>query len=174
MAVVFADVCAHRLILSPKARIAETTAKDVLAEVVQQVRRPTTSERWRKIGSFLLYGCCYGWQRGHGAWAIWPGGILLASALCAAAEIAAACALRKRLTAQLSAAVSCRKGEELPVTVTVANSGLLSCLRVQADVQCRNLLTGEVTHAAACLPAGGTPRPRRYAPSGPDTAASWS
>lgn len=37
---VFADVCAHRLILSPKARIAETTAKDVLAEVVQQVRRP--------------------------------------------------------------------------------------------------------------------------------------
>lgn len=37
---VFADVCAHRLILSPKAKIAETTAKDVLAEVVQQVRRP--------------------------------------------------------------------------------------------------------------------------------------
>mgnify|MGYP002586689499 FL=1 len=37
---VFSDVCAHRLILSPKARIAETTAKDVLAEVVQQVRRP--------------------------------------------------------------------------------------------------------------------------------------
>lgn len=33
---------------------------------------PTTSERWRKIGSFLLYGCCCGWQRGHGAWAIWP------------------------------------------------------------------------------------------------------
>mgnify|MGYP002548194145 CR=1 FL=1 len=40
VAAVFADVCAHRLILSPKARIAETTAKDVLAEVVQQVARP--------------------------------------------------------------------------------------------------------------------------------------
>ena len=40
VAAVFADVCAHRLILSPKARIAESTAKDVLAEVVQQVRRP--------------------------------------------------------------------------------------------------------------------------------------
>ena len=40
VAAVFSDVCAHRLILSPKARIAETTAKDVLAEVVQQVRRP--------------------------------------------------------------------------------------------------------------------------------------
>ena len=40
VAYIFADVCAHRLILSPKARIAETTAKDVLAEVVQQVRRP--------------------------------------------------------------------------------------------------------------------------------------
>ena len=67
------------------------------------------------------------WARGVGNMA---GGILLASVLCAA-------------------------GEELPVTVTVANSGLLSCLRVQADVQCRNLLTGEVTHAAACLPAAG-------------------
>ena len=40
VAYIFADVCAHRLILSPKARITETTAKDVLAEVVQQVRRP--------------------------------------------------------------------------------------------------------------------------------------
>ena len=37
------------------------------------------------------------WARGVGNMA---GGILLASALCAAAEIAAACALRKRLTAQ--------------------------------------------------------------------------
>lgn len=40
VAYIFADVCAHRLILSPKARIAETTAKDVLAEVLQQVLRP--------------------------------------------------------------------------------------------------------------------------------------
>ena len=40
VAYIFADVCAHRLILSPKARIAETTAKDVLAEVLQQVARP--------------------------------------------------------------------------------------------------------------------------------------
>ena len=37
---VFADVCAHRLILAPKARIAETTAADILAELLQQVRRP--------------------------------------------------------------------------------------------------------------------------------------
>ena len=40
VAYIFADVCAHRLILSPKARITETTAKDVLAEVLQQVARP--------------------------------------------------------------------------------------------------------------------------------------
>ena len=41
VAAVFADVLTpSRPILSPKARIAETTAKDVLAEVVQQVRRP--------------------------------------------------------------------------------------------------------------------------------------
>ena len=92
------------------------------------------------------------WARGVGNMA---GGILLASVLCAAAEIAAACALRKRLTAQLSAAVSCRKGEELPVTVTVANSGLLSCLRVQAVVRCRDLLTGEETRSTARFPVSG-------------------
>ena len=40
VAYIFADVCAHRLILSPKAKITETTAKDVLAEVLQQVARP--------------------------------------------------------------------------------------------------------------------------------------
>ena len=40
VAYIFADVCAHRLILSPKAKITETTAKDVLAEVLQQVPRP--------------------------------------------------------------------------------------------------------------------------------------
>ena len=40
VACVFADVCAHRLILSPKARIAETSAADVLAELLEQVARP--------------------------------------------------------------------------------------------------------------------------------------
>lgn len=40
VAYIFADVCAHRLILSPKAKITETKAKDVLAEVLQQVPRP--------------------------------------------------------------------------------------------------------------------------------------
>ena len=37
---VFSDVCAHRLILSPKARIAETSAAEVLEAVLQQVIRP--------------------------------------------------------------------------------------------------------------------------------------
>ena len=37
---VFIDVCAHRLILSPKARIAETSAAEVLQAVLQQVIRP--------------------------------------------------------------------------------------------------------------------------------------
>ena len=37
---VFADVCAHRLILSAKARITETSAADVLAELLAAVPRP--------------------------------------------------------------------------------------------------------------------------------------
>lgn len=33
---VFTDVCAHRLILAPKARISDTSAKDILKEIVEQ------------------------------------------------------------------------------------------------------------------------------------------
>ena len=40
---VFADVCAHRIVLSPKARISETSPSDVLAEVLRQVISEKTS-----------------------------------------------------------------------------------------------------------------------------------
>ena len=37
---VFIDVCAHRLFLAPKAKIADTTAADILTDLLGQVRRP--------------------------------------------------------------------------------------------------------------------------------------
>ena len=37
---VFIDVCAHRLFLAPKAKIADTTAADILTGLLGQVRRP--------------------------------------------------------------------------------------------------------------------------------------
>lgn len=40
IACIFADVCAHRLVLSPKARIAETSAADILQSILEQVTRP--------------------------------------------------------------------------------------------------------------------------------------
>ena len=40
IAEVFADVCNHRIILTPKAKITETTAAMVLAEVLEQVETP--------------------------------------------------------------------------------------------------------------------------------------
>ena len=40
VAYIFSDVCAHRLILSAKARITDTSASDVLAEVLAAVPRP--------------------------------------------------------------------------------------------------------------------------------------
>ena len=40
VAYIFSDVCAHRLILSAKARITETSASDVLAAVLAAVPRP--------------------------------------------------------------------------------------------------------------------------------------
>lgn len=37
---VFADVCAHRLVLSPKARMTNTSAQDVLREILAAVQEP--------------------------------------------------------------------------------------------------------------------------------------
>ena len=37
---VFIDICAHRLFLAPKAKIADTTAADILIGLLGQVRRP--------------------------------------------------------------------------------------------------------------------------------------
>lgn len=37
---VFADVCAHRLVLSPKARMANTSAKELLGEILDSVPEP--------------------------------------------------------------------------------------------------------------------------------------
>lgn len=38
---VFADVCAHRLVLRPQARVDGVTARDILAEILHQVRPDT-------------------------------------------------------------------------------------------------------------------------------------
>ena len=92
------------------------------------------------------------WAQGKGNMAAC---ILIGTVVCAVMEIIIAFALRKKLTAELSAGISCRKGEELPVTVTVRNSGVFSCLRVQAVVRCRDLLTGEETRSTALFPVSG-------------------
>ena len=110
------------------------------------------------------------WAQGKGNMAAC---ILIGTVACAVMEIIIAFMLRKKLTAELSAGISCRKGEELPVTVTVRNSGVFSCLRVQAVVRCRDLLTGEETRSTARFPVSGKARRRRSATSAPGAAASW-
>ncbi len=81
------------------------------------------------------------------AWALGAGnvsgGILLGSLLLALGEVLLARRVRKRLSASLTAALSCRKGGQLPVTLTVTNTGLFTAPQVRAVVRCRNLLTGE-------------------------------
>ena len=42
---VFADVCAHRLVLRPQARVDGVTARDILAEIMQQVRPAAQAQR---------------------------------------------------------------------------------------------------------------------------------
>ena len=42
---VFVDVCAHRLLLRPQARVDGVTAKDILNEVLQKIKPPAAGER---------------------------------------------------------------------------------------------------------------------------------
>ena len=44
VAAIFVEVSAHRLLLSPKARLANQTAEDILAEVLKEVKMPVTGE----------------------------------------------------------------------------------------------------------------------------------
>ena len=37
---IFTDVCSHRVILNPKARVAELTAEDILKQVMKQTNSP--------------------------------------------------------------------------------------------------------------------------------------
>ena len=72
------------------------------------------------------------------AWALGAGnvsgGILLGSLLLALGEVLLARRVRKRLSASLTAALSCRKGGQLPVTLTVTNTGLFTAPQVRAVV----------------------------------------
>lgn len=42
---IFIDVCAHRLVLRPQARVDGTTTKDILQEIMGKVKPPTAAER---------------------------------------------------------------------------------------------------------------------------------
>lgn len=44
IAAIFSDVCAHRLLLSPKARLANQSAEDILTEILKEVKMPVTGE----------------------------------------------------------------------------------------------------------------------------------
>ena len=81
------------------------------------------------------------------AWALGAGnvsgGILLGSVLLALAEVILARCVRKRLSAVLTAGLSCPKGGPLPVTLTVSNTGFFTAPQVCAVVCCHDLLTGE-------------------------------
>ena len=44
IAAIFSDVSAHRLMLSPKARLANQSAEDILAEILKEVKMPVTGE----------------------------------------------------------------------------------------------------------------------------------
>ena len=109
------------------------------------------------------------------------GFLLLASLLAAALEISLSLLVRRRITASLSAPVSCRKGEDLTVELRASNACFFSCAGLRAVLRCRNLLTGETEDAVLRLSVGGRgtqqlqhtlrPRPLRQADRGADPAA---
>ena len=112
----------------------------------------------------LLWLSIWLWGSGNAA-----GFLLLASLLAAALEISLSLLVRRRITASLSAPVSCRKGEDLTVELRASNACFFSCAGLRAVLRCRNLLTGETEDAVLRLSVGGrgsqqlqhTLRPRR-------------
>ena len=86
----------------------------------------------------LLWLSIWLWGSGNAA-----GFLLLASLLAAALEISLSLLVRRRITASLSAPVSCRKGEDLTVELRASNACFFSCAGLRAVLRCRNLLTGE-------------------------------
>lgn len=93
------------------------------------------------------------------AWALGAGnvsgGILLGSLLLAAGELVLTRRIRRRLSAALTAGLSCGKGQPLPVTLTVTNAGFFTAPQVRAVVRCRDLLTGEQWEKALRLAVPG-------------------
>ena len=81
------------------------------------------------------------------AWALGAGnvsgGVVLGSLLLAAGELVLTRRIRRRLSAALTAGLSCGQGQPLPVTLTVTNAGFFTAPQVRAVVRCRDLLTGE-------------------------------
>lgn len=69
--------------------------------------------------------------------------ILIGSLLAAAVEIALVFCTRKQLEVELSGNATAAKHETAEITVTVENRGWIDCARVEAVLQCHNLLTGE-------------------------------
>ena len=41
---IFTDVCAHRIILNPKARVSELSADDILRQVMKQIKSPDSGQ----------------------------------------------------------------------------------------------------------------------------------
>ena len=98
----------------------------------------------------LLWLSIWLWGSGNAA-----GFLLLASLLAAALEISLSLLVRRRITASLSAPVSCRKGEDLTVELRASNACFFSCAGLRAVLRCRNLLTGETEDAVLRLSVGG-------------------
>lgn len=92
------------------------------------------------------------WLRGSGSMAGW---LALGSAIAAAAEIGVLFPVRRRVTATVSAQLSCRKGEALTVTLRAENTGIFSCAALRAVVRCRDLLTGETETQVVRLAVAG-------------------
>ena len=75
----------------------------------------------------LLWLSIWLWGSGNAA-----GFLLLASLLAAALEISLSLLVRRRITASLSAPVSCRKGEDLTVELRASNACFFSCAGLRA------------------------------------------
>lgn len=81
--------------------------------------------------------------------------VLAASVICVAIDAVLTAFASRHISITLSSPAITQKNNDVDVIVSVQNTGFFSCAKIKVNIDCRNMLTGEVTRKHAWISAGG-------------------
>lgn len=81
--------------------------------------------------------------------------VLAASVICVAIDAVLTAFASRHISITLSSPAVTQKNNDVDVIVSVQNTGFFSCAKIKVNIDCRNMLTGEVTRKHAWISAGG-------------------